>query len=56
MHFLQIPVSLLELIGEVKDFLMYNGCIICEVRDYSIAANEDSYKTEYKLLKPTQEV
>jgi len=51
----QIPVSLLELIGEVKDFLMYNGCIICEVRDYSIAANEDSYKTEYKLLKPTQE-
>jgi len=51
----QIPHMLLDSLRNIKESLMYDGCIVAELRDYRMSADPSFYLTHYILLRPSQQ-
>ena len=54
----EIPPVLLEILEQTEYCHLYNGCVVCEVRNYrqpQSQGDEHSYDSTLLLLKPTQE-
>ena len=47
---------LLDSLRNIKESLMYDGCIVAELRDYRMSADPSFYLTHYVLLRPSQQV